>query len=240
LSPTKQRAAQQQTAFARQKSLFLGVASQDCLAILNAARERAYERGQTIHRGGDPMYQIVLLVSGSAKIIQCSENGSAVILRLCGPGDLIDPLGPPVRLRHFTTAESLVPTIALVWESDVFEMLMGRIPTARLNSRRILGAQLLEMEERFHELSTEPVAVRLSRQIVRLSDQVGQRSLNGNTELKLSREELAQLIGTTLFTVSRILSDWNRQGIVKTLREAVVVRDLPALIELYGIADNET
>jgi CRP/FNR family transcriptional regulator, nitrogen oxide reductase regulator len=64
-----------------------------------------------------------------------------------------------------------------------------------------------------------------------LLSQVGKR-VNGSVEISLSRAELAQLTGTTLFTVSRLLSQWNLRGIVYARRESVTVRDLPALMEL--------
>lgn len=66
---------------------------------------------------------------------------------------------------------------------------------------------------------------------VSLLNQVGRR-VNGSVEIRLSREELAQLTGTTLFTVSRLLSNWNQRGIVSTRREAVSVNSLEALVQL--------
>ena len=87
-----------------------------------------------------------------------------------------------------------------------------------------------DMHERFREISTERVAARLSRQIIRMMNQVG-RQVNGEIEISISRQELAQLTGTTLFTVSRLLSDWDRQGIVVARREVVSVRNLRALVD---------
>jgi len=101
----------------------------------------------------------------------------------------------------------------------------------RFNTVIILGSQLQDMEDRFIEISTEQVAVRLSRQILRLMDQVGQQE-NGAVEISISREELAQLIGTTMFTVSRLLSDWDKRGIVKAYREGVSVQDWKALHDM--------
>ncbi len=91
------------------------------------------------------------------------------------------------------------------------------------------------MHERFREIGTERVAARLSSQIIRMMHQVG-RQVNGGTEIRISREELAQLTGTTLFTVSRLLSDWDRQGIVVARRELVSIRNLAALIDLSETA----
>jgi CRP-like cAMP-binding protein len=73
--------------------------------------------------------------------------------------------------------------------------------------------------------------VRLSHEILRLLDQVGRR-VNGAVQISLSREELAQLIGTTLFTVSRLLCDWDERGIVSIGRETVSVSDSQGLKQL--------
>ena len=91
--------------------------------------------------------------------------------------------------------------------------------------------RLDEMDQRFREISTEKVAPRLSSQLVRLLNQVGKR-VNGHVEISLSREELAQLTGTTLFTVSRLLCQWELLGIVSARREAVHVLNLQALTAL--------
>ena len=101
----------------------------------------------------------------------------------------------------------------------------------RRNMLDIVLQHLDDMHERFREISTERVAARLSSQILRMMNQVGRR-VDGDVEIIISREDLAQLIGTTLFTVSRILSDWDRQGIVAVRREFVSVRNVPALLDL--------
>jgi CRP-like cAMP-binding protein len=87
------------------------------------------------------------------------------------------------------------------------------------------------MEERFREISTQKVAARLSHQLIRLLKQLG-RGTDQIVEIGLSREELAQLTGTTLFTVSRLLSQWEKQGIISSRREAVVVCNVQALAAL--------
>jgi len=97
----------------------------------------------------------------------------------------------------------------------------------------ILCQQLHELEERYREISTEKVSVRLSHQLIRLLNQLGR--VNGGQEIRLSREELAQLTGTTLFTVSRLLSEWNQRGIVSARREAVSVHNIQALAKLGEI-----
>jgi CRP-like cAMP-binding protein len=212
-------------------ALFTDISAQDRTIIVSAARERMFSRGQIIHIEGDDMRQVVLLTSGYAKMVQCGQNGSAVILRLCGPGELVGTLGVTMQARYRSTPQAIASSTALVWERDVFESLSKRFPSLRLNVAYILYKQLEDMEDRFREISTERVAPRLGRQIFRLVEQVGIPS-NSSVEINLTREELAQLIGTSLFTVSRLLSEWDRKGIVTTRREGFSVDNLKALQEL--------
>ena len=214
-------------------SLFSEVSPSDCTAIVSAAREEQYDRGQMLFVAGDPVRQTILLLSGGIKITQISLNGAEVILRLIGPGEIVGIFGlchGPC--DHCSTAEATRPCVALAWETSVFEEILERFPAFRRNLNRALEARLLELEQRFREISTEKVSARVSSQLVRLSNQVGRVVGDGHVEIGVSRADLAQLTGTTLFTVSRLLCEWKLLGIVLPRREAVVLRDLAALRHL--------
>jgi CRP-like cAMP-binding protein len=113
---------------------------------------------------------------------------------------------------------------ALTWENARLQKLLAEYPQIRHNVNQILSGRLSELEERFREMATEPVARRLALALLRLSKNVGKDNPNG-MQISLSREELAQMTGTTLFTISRIISKWSEQGLVKACREAVIVND---------------
>jgi CRP/FNR family transcriptional regulator, nitrogen oxide reductase regulator len=211
--------------------LFSGISPEDSKQILTPASHQEFSRREVIYQEGDPINKVFLLISGSAKITQVAQNGGEVILRLSGPGELVGKIRFESQARHGSLAQTLGSSTALVWEASVFESLCHRFPALRRNAMYGISKSLEEMEERFREISTEKVAVRLSHEIVRLLDQVG-RPVNGAVQISLSREELAQLIGTTLFTVSRLLSDWDERGIVSIGRETVSVSNLQGLKQL--------
>lgn len=218
-------------ALVRQSPLFAEIPATEYREIASAAHEKHFARRETMFLEGDSVRRVVLLTSGSAKIVQLGQSGTEVILGVRGPGEVVGTVGLRPQDRHCSTALALAPSTALVWDSAAFEALSQRSAQLRRNITRILCQQLHELEERYREISTERVSVRLSHQLVRLLNQLGRR-VNGRLEIRLSREELAQLTGTTLFTVSRLLSDWNQRGIVSTRREAVSVHDFQALSEL--------
>jgi CRP-like cAMP-binding protein len=121
---------------------------------------------------------------------------------------------------------------ALTWEYARLQNLLAEYPQIRKNISQILSNRLNELEERFREVATEKVAKRVALALMRLLKQVGKQSSIGGIEVSLSREELAQMTGTTLFTISRLLSKWGEEGFVLPRREAVVIRDPKRLMQL--------
>jgi CRP-like cAMP-binding protein len=212
--------------------LFSDVSPSDCASIISAGREKHYRRKQTIFSEGDPVRQVVFLLSGFVKIIQVGSNGDEVILRVNGVGEIVGAFRLSINHPHGSTAQAIQPSIAIVWDSATFERLLERFPAFRRNTFRALEERLQEMEQRFREVSTEKVGSRLSSELLRLSNRLGRTANGGCLEISLSRSELAQLTGTTLFTVSRLLCQWQKLGIVSIGREAVLVLDLDALTQL--------
>jgi CRP/FNR family transcriptional regulator, nitrogen oxide reductase regulator len=213
--------------------LFTGLSQEACVKILALAHEKTFERRETLFWDGDPIHEVLLLIGGCTKVSQVGRTGNEVILRLNGPGDLVGALGFLSRRHHCASAQALHDCKVLAWDATVFDGICERFPLVRRNAANILAEHLHELEERFREVATEKVGVRVAHELVRLLKQIGCR-VNGAVEINLSREDLAQLTGTTLFTVSRLLSEWEQRGFVVPLHQAVQVRDARALQEIVG------
>ena len=216
---------------ARHFALFAEVTPAEFELIVVSAREKRFARRETIFTEGDSVRQVTMLLSGFVKITQMGLNGNEVILRLNAAGEIVGSYRVSTNCNHCSTAQAVQPCVALLWDAGVFERLLARIPAFRRNTVRALEERLREMEQRFREVSTEKVGSRLSSELVRLSDRL-RRSADGHLEITLSRAELAQLTGTTLFTVSRLLCHWQTLGIVRIRRESVLVQDFAALAQL--------
>jgi CRP-like cAMP-binding protein len=90
-----------------------------------------------------------------------------------------------------------------------------------------------ELTERLREIATERVAQRVARSILRLARKAGRRTARGvEIDVPLSREDLARLAGTTVFTVSRLMDDWEAAGIVEGGRGRVVIRFPHGLVSI--------
>jgi CRP-like cAMP-binding protein len=209
-------------------ALFSGISPVDYSRIAAAARVKEFARGEVLYLEGDSIRQVLLLTSGLVKLNKLGLSGSEVILRLGVPGDVLGALSLFSAGSHCTTAQAFRNCRTLVWDACAFKTLVERFPVLHENMGRILGRHLLELEDRFREVATERVGPRVARQVLRLMEQIG-KPVSGAVEISLSREELAQMTGTTLFTVSRLLSAWEARGMVKPRREAVAVCDVQSL-----------
>jgi CRP-like cAMP-binding protein len=213
-------------------ALFTGMSPRECREIAACAHIRTFARDELLFMQGQPVRSMVLIQSGSVKLTQLSANGSEVILWMNGSGDAMGMHADSPACSHTCSARAMEQCKALVWEYTRLQMLVAEYPQLRKNISQILASRLHELEERFREIATEKVARRLALALCRLLKQVGKKSVDG-IEVSLSREELAQLTGTTLFTISRILSKWAELGVVIPRREAVLVRD-PERLESVG------
>ncbi len=210
---------------------FSDMTSADCTTILASAKEQHYTRSFTVFSEEKQGDEVLLLLSGCLKVTQRGANDQEVILRLNGPGEFVGGVTEGTQNRSSLSARAVQTSSALVWQTSAFRAALDRFPILRRNVSRGLERQLEELDTRFREISTEKVASRLCSLLVRLGRRAG-RNAEGRVELCLSRQELAQLTGTTLFTVSRLLCKWESQGILSARREAVQLNDVPALQEL--------
>jgi CRP-like cAMP-binding protein len=185
--------------------LFKDVAKPDREVIAARATGVIYARDQRLFMQGQTFRSLVLIRSGSVKITQLSSQGSEVLLRMYGSGSTLGMFSSsPANQNSCYAVEKCT---ALMWNHATFQELKERFPQIERNANQIFSAQLAELEERFREVSTEKVNKRLALILLRLITDVG-RKVGTGIEISLSRDELAQMIGTTLFTVSRIISQW--------------------------------
>jgi CRP/FNR family transcriptional regulator, nitrogen oxide reductase regulator len=214
--------------------LFKGLGQNELAELAASAREWRVSQKQPLFNEGEPTRELSLLSAGRAKITQLSAGGDVVILRLAVTGEVVGGLGLTPGAPHPATPVALEPCDILSWEMRAFGALAERFPALHLNALRILAERVRDIEERYLELATETVAPRLARTLLRLLGQVG-RPYGGGALISLSREELAQMTGTTLFTVSRLLSQWEARGFLKAGRESVIVGDPRGLV---GVAEE--
>jgi CRP/FNR family transcriptional regulator, nitrogen oxide reductase regulator len=213
-------------------ALFTGLTQRECMEIAACGRARTFARDELLFAQGQPVRSVILLQSGSVKHTQLSADGNEVLLWMSGSGEAVNVQPESAACSHTCSARAMEHCQALVWEYGRLQTLLNQFPQIRENVSRILAGRLRELEERFREVATEKVATRLALALLRLMKRVGTPT-NEGIQVSLSREELAQMTGTTLFTISRILSKWAEKGFIKPRRASILIGD-PKKLEQVG------
>jgi len=221
----------QQSPLLEKSELFADVPSPVCADIVSMARTRDYLCRQVLFLAGGRIKEIFLLTDGRAKITQVGETGTEVILRLIAPGEMIGEVGLVPGYRHSSAAVALQKCNVLVWSAEIFQAVLDRFPILRRNAKHILQRRLDELESRFCQVSTQMASPRLAQALLRLIDQVG-RKVNSHVEINVSQEALAQMTAMTSFTVSRLLTNWENQGLLRVRRQAIEISDFLPLMGL--------
>ena len=182
-----------------------------------------------------------VLETGRVKVVRETEDGREVIIRIIQPGEIFGGAGGWGREVYPATAVTLEDSRILELPSDEFATLVERYPDFAMAVVRELGARLREAEARILELQTERVERRIARTLLRLANKTGTKTERGiEIGVPLSRQNLADLCGTTLSTASRVLSAWDRAGIIIAERERVTIRHAHQLVAIAeDIAESE-
>ncbi len=217
----------------QQVALFQRVGRATLDAIQATSTPRAVEEDSFFFHEEDPATHLYVLTHGRVKMSQVTVDGQQVALRMIVPGMMFGGVAIlSADSRYPASAQALEDATALAWEGEAFRKLAATDPALSLNMMDLMHTYVEEMQSRFRELATERVEQRVARALLRLTAQGGKKTSAGEIELSLSRQDLAEMTGTTLYTVSRILSEWERQGMIHSRREAVTIRQPHGLVRI--------
>lgn len=226
-------------------NLFQGLDTKALTSILDKAHQQTVARQAFYFHKDEPASILYVLVQGRVKLIQTTPEGHQVVLRIAVPGKMFGGIAAFSNTVYPASAQAMTNSKSLCWNGETMAHLLKQYPSIALNALNHLATQLQEVQDRYRELATEQVEQRIARALVRLVRQSGRKTKEGiYIDMPLSRQDLAEMTGTTLFTVSRILSSWEHQSLVKTGRQKITITAPHALIslaeDLPKISDHNT
>jgi len=213
--------------------IFKKLSPEDRVRLVPHARVRDYAKGERIFAEGSPSDRFYAIASGRVKIFKMTPSGKDVILEIFGVGD---PLGAVAVYEGWpfpASAVAIEDTTCLTIERSAFFSLLESHPTLVRGLLLGLTYRLIELTNRLTELTGSRVEPRFARVFLKLAEDVGRPDRGGTfIPMPLSRQELADLTGTTIETAIRIMSRWGKQRIMLTEKEGFLLLDAPALEEL--------
>jgi CRP-like cAMP-binding protein len=213
--------------------LFQGSSDEGLERAVRLARRDKRPKGATLFAQGDPAEAFYLILAGRLKVSQTTSDGQQVIIRYLGPPEIAGCVAVCGGVPYPATATAVEPTWFLTWTRPRIAELAIRHPEIALNAMRIMGGRTIELQERLKEMHTQRVERRIARTLGRLVVQAGRRTAEGiEIDFPITRQDLAELTGTTLHTVSRTMSQWESAGLVASRRQRVVILRPHALVSI--------
>lgn len=211
--------------------LFASLRKEDRDALAPLCRMRGYEKGETIFHEGDPADRIHFVFLGRVKIVKAA-GGRDLILEILGPGEPVGAVAVFERRPFPASAIALEPSSLLSVPEREFFALLEQRPEMMRHTLAGLTYRLMMVNKRMADL-TGSAEYRAARLFLTLADRVGlPREKGVFVPLPLSRQEIADLIGTTLETAIRLMSRWQKDNVVVTEKSGFLI---PSVDELKGM-----
>lgn len=214
-------------------ALFKDIPPTDCERIVAAGRLYELQPGEFFFHQGEDSTMLYTILAGRVKLSQVTSEGHQVIVDYFGAGEGLGIIMALNELPYPLSAEAIEPCVAAGWTRETMLDLMRENAQLAINGMNMVGRRFTQMQNRFQELATQRVEQRLARALMRLVRQFGRRTDEGVLiDISLSREDLAQMTGTNLYNVSRILSKWEGNGLIATGRKQVTLLNAHELVVL--------
>ena len=213
--------------------VFSRLPQEDRRTVAGVSAVRVYGKGDTIFEQESPSDAFYAIARGRVKIFKIMPSGKDVILEIFGPGDPLGAVAAYMERPFPASAVALEDTTCVVIPRGAFFVLLERHPSLVRGLLLGLTTRLVELTNRLAELTGGRIEPRFARLFLKLARDMGRPGDRGTfVPLPLSRQELADMTGTTIETCIRIMSRWGKDEIVQTEKNGFLVLNAPALEEL--------
>ena len=217
----------------RAASLYRGLSEEDRQRLAEVSLVKSWEKGDAIFNEGDPSEFLLTVLAGRVKVVKLLPSGKEVILEIFGAGD---PVGAVVAYEgrpYPATAIALEKTACLLVRRAPFFALIERHPSLVRGLLVAFTRRIVELTQRIPEVAGGRVETRFAHLFLKLAERMG-RPAEGGTfiPMALSRQDLADLTGTTIETCIRVMSRWGKESVVETEKDGFRLADRGALEKL--------
>jgi len=194
-------------------NLFKEMSSEEMNELSRVTRMASFRKKTPIFFPGDPSHQVYLLKEGRVKISRISEEGREVTLAMLAPGEIFGELEVIGETPRDTLAEALDDCQICVVSKEIFLSMVSRKPDFSFRLTKLIGFRLRKIESRVEDLVFRDVPARLAHLLIDLSLEHGRETPEGIAlQIKMTHQDIANLIGSIRETVSAVLGDFKREG----------------------------
>lgn len=200
--------------------------------ILDLASVRRLDEGVAVFEEGTPAERFFMLLDGYIRVMRITPTGEQVIALHIPSGQLFGIAKAIGRDTYPATSVTASEAIVLSWPMRVWDEFVSRYDGFASETYKTVGHRIGEMNNRIVEMATQQVEQRVANALLRLINQTGRKLDGGAIEIDfpITRQDLSEMTASTLHTVSRLLSAWEKQGLVASKRKRITVTDPHRLV----------
>jgi CRP-like cAMP-binding protein len=212
---------------------FQGLTPAELDRMVGQARSLRIARNRPVFEQEGDAHSFFLLLDGHIRVIKSTAEGGEVTVRYIGPGELMGIATALGRTTYPASAIAAVDCVVLAWPSSLWSEFASAYPSFGASTYKTVGNRLQDAHTRVVEMSTEHVDRRVAHALLKLVNQTGRKTEEGlMIDFPISRQDIAEMTGTTLHTVSRLMSAWEGKGLVRSGRQKVTVVEPHRLLML--------
>jgi CRP-like cAMP-binding protein len=201
-------------------------------------REQGFNEGEPIFYAGNPAAHLYVVATGKVKLMRHTLAGQDVLLDILTTGEFFGRLSVLNGETYPDTAIAQTAVCALSVGAEEFRAILTDYPSAALAVLDITAARLREAQEMIRQISAYSVEHRIAHTLLKLADKLGEpQDVGLLIQMPLSREDLANMAGSTTESASRIVSQFQRDGLIATGRQWIAITDQDRLRQLASEAD---
>lgn len=203
--------------------------------ILDLATPKRFDAGVAVFEEGFAAERFYLLLDGHIRVVRTTEGGEQIIALHITSGQLFGIAQALGRDTYPATAMTADECLTLSWPSSIWSDFIAKYDGFATETYKTVGERVGEMNNRIVEMATQHVEQRVASALLRMINQAGKKEDRGILiDFPVTRQNISEMTGTTLHTVSRLLSAWEKQGIVESGRRRIMVTEPHQLVLLSG------
>lgn len=206
-------------------------------ALAERGRFQSFPKGAALFYEDDECERFIIVVSGAVKIAKTLESGKELIVDILGPGETVGEVALLDELPYPASATAHADTEVFSLPASDYFSLLETHPELAKASIRDLAARLRNISRRIKNVSGGNVEYRIAHLLLTLADRAGTPEGGGvRLQMTLSRQEIADMVGTTIETAIRIMSRWSKSGLVITCKDGFLINDVAQLREISAVS----
>ena len=202
----------------KQSFIFSRLNDEELVELAALATERSLSPGEFVFWEGDAPDWFYIVAAGQVKALKHSSSGKEFIIAFFGPGEMFGEVAVFENKTYPASAQAVSETRVLGIKRDDFLSFLKNRPQVALRVISVLGGRLRDAQARLRDLAAERVEQRIARTLLMLSSKLG-------TTLPFTRQEIADMSGTTTETAIRVMSRLKDGGIIRSVRGKIVILD---------------